>query len=72
MIERPMIIRMPTASRPQQRYDHLLRDLVQRCRIDATDALRVIATMIANASWLNTQRWPKRSSHGSWMTSRHG
>jgi hypothetical protein len=28
--ERPMIIRMPTASRPQQRYDHRLRDLVQR------------------------------------------
>jgi putative transposase len=25
-----MIIRMPTASRPQQRYDHRLRDLVQR------------------------------------------
>jgi putative transposase len=28
--ERPMIIRMTTASRPQQRYDHRLRDLVQR------------------------------------------
>jgi hypothetical protein len=25
-----MIIRMPTTSRPQQRYDHRLRDLVQR------------------------------------------
>ena len=25
-----MIIRMTTASRPQQRYDHRLRDLVQR------------------------------------------
>jgi hypothetical protein len=28
--ERQMIIRMPTASRQQQRYDHRLRDLVQR------------------------------------------
>jgi hypothetical protein len=28
--ERPMIIRMTTTSRPQQRYDHRLRDLVQR------------------------------------------
>jgi hypothetical protein len=28
--ERPMIIRMTTASRPQQRDDHRLRDLVQR------------------------------------------
>jgi hypothetical protein len=26
----PMILRMPTTSRPQQRYDHRLRDLVQR------------------------------------------
>ena len=30
MSERPMIIRMTTRSRPQQRYDHRLRDLVQR------------------------------------------
>ena len=30
MSERPMIIRMRTTSRPQQRYDHRLRDLVQR------------------------------------------
>ena len=30
MSERPMIIRMTTTSRPQQRYDHRLRDLVQR------------------------------------------
>jgi hypothetical protein len=28
--ERPMIIRMTTTSRPQQRYDHRLRDLVRR------------------------------------------
>jgi hypothetical protein len=28
--ERPMIVRMPCTSRPQQRYDHRLRDLVQR------------------------------------------
>jgi hypothetical protein len=28
--ERPMIIRMTTVSRPQQRYDHRLRALVQR------------------------------------------
>jgi hypothetical protein len=28
--DRPIIIRMPTTSRPQQRYDHRLRDLVQR------------------------------------------
>ena len=28
--DRPMIIRMRTTSRPQQRYDHRLRDLVQR------------------------------------------
>ena len=30
MSERPMIIPMTTTSRPQQRYDHRLRDLVQR------------------------------------------
>ena len=30
MSERPMIIRMTTTARPQQRYDHRLRDLVQR------------------------------------------
>ena len=30
MSERPMIIRMTTRSRPQRRYDHRLRDLVQR------------------------------------------
>ena len=30
MGERPMIYRMSTTSRPQQRYDHRLRDLVQR------------------------------------------
>jgi hypothetical protein len=28
--ERPMIISMPTTARPQQRYDHRLRNLVQR------------------------------------------
>jgi hypothetical protein len=28
--ERLMIIRMTTPARPQQRYDHRLRDLVQR------------------------------------------
>jgi hypothetical protein len=28
--ERPMIIRMTTRSHPQRRYDHRLRDLVQR------------------------------------------
>jgi hypothetical protein len=28
--QRPMIIRMTTTSRPQQRHDHRLRDLVQR------------------------------------------
>src|SRR5688572_1494105 len=28
--EQPMIVRMPSTSRPQQRYDHRLRDLVQR------------------------------------------
>jgi hypothetical protein len=28
--KRPMIIRMTTVFRPQQRYDHRLRDLVQR------------------------------------------
>jgi hypothetical protein len=30
--ERPMIIRMTTRSRRQRRYDHRLRDLVQRTR----------------------------------------
>jgi hypothetical protein len=30
MWERPMIISMPTTARPQQRYDHRLRNLVQR------------------------------------------
>jgi hypothetical protein len=28
--DRPIILEMPTMSRPQQRYDHRLRDLVQR------------------------------------------
>jgi hypothetical protein len=28
--DRPIVIRMPTTSRPQQRYDHRLRDLVRR------------------------------------------
>ena len=28
--DRPIILQMPTMSRPQQRYDHRLRDLVQR------------------------------------------
>ena len=28
--ERPMIISMPTTARPQQRYDHRLRNLIQR------------------------------------------
>jgi hypothetical protein len=28
--DRATIIRMPTTSRPQQRYDHRLRDLVRR------------------------------------------
>ncbi len=28
--KRPMIISMPTTARPQQRYDHRLRNLVQR------------------------------------------
>jgi hypothetical protein len=30
--DRPMIIGMRTTSRPQQRYDHRLRDLVHRTR----------------------------------------
>ena len=30
MRERPKIILMPTTTRPQQRYDHRLRNLVQR------------------------------------------
>ena len=30
MRERPMIISMPTTARPQHRYDHRLRNLVQR------------------------------------------
>jgi hypothetical protein len=28
--DRPIIVRMPSTSRPQQRYNHRLRDLVQR------------------------------------------
>jgi len=28
--EQPMLLSMPTTARPQQRYDHRLRDLVQR------------------------------------------
>jgi len=30
VMERPMIVSMPTTARPQQRYDHRLRNLVQR------------------------------------------
>ena len=37
MRERPMIIPMPTTARPQQRYDHRLRNLVQ-CTGDVTVA----------------------------------
>ena len=49
--ERPMIIRMPTASRPQQRYDHRLRDLVQRTG-DLTIATKLGVPRSTARGWL--------------------
>jgi len=49
--ERPMIIPMPTASRPQQRYDHRLRDLVQRSG-DLTIATKLGVPRSTARGWL--------------------
>ena len=46
-----MIIRMPTTSRPQQRYDLRLRDLVQRTR-DLTIATDLGVPRSTARGWL--------------------
>jgi hypothetical protein len=49
--ERPMIIRMTTRSRPQRRYDHRLRDLVQRTG-DLTIATDLGVPRLTARGWL--------------------
>jgi hypothetical protein len=49
--ERPMIIGMTTTSRPQQRYDHRLRDIVQRTR-DLTIATDLGVPRSTALGWL--------------------
>jgi putative transposase len=49
--ERPMIVRMPSTSRPQQRYDHRLRDLVQRTG-DLTIATNLEVPRSTARGWL--------------------
>ena len=51
--ERPMIIRMTTTARPQQRYDHRLRDLVQRTG-DLTIATDLGVPRSTARGWLRT------------------
>jgi hypothetical protein len=49
--ERPMIISMPTTARPQQRYDHRLRELVQRTG-DVTIATDLGVPRLTARGWL--------------------
>jgi hypothetical protein len=49
--ERPMIIPMPTTGRPQQRYDHRLRDLVQGTG-DVTIATDLGVPRTTDRGWL--------------------
>jgi hypothetical protein len=49
--ERAMIISMPTAARPQQRYDHRLRNLVQGTR-DVTIATYVGVPRSTALGWI--------------------
>jgi hypothetical protein len=51
--ERPMIIRMTNRSRPQRRYDHRLRDLVQRTG-DLTIATDLGVPRSTARGWLGT------------------
>jgi hypothetical protein len=51
--ERPMIISMPTAARLQQRYDHRLRNLVQRTG-DVTVATDLGVPRSTARGWLGT------------------
>ena len=53
-----MIIRMTTASRPQQRYDHRLRDLVQRAG-DLTIATKLGVPRSTARGWLRVAAKPK-------------
>ena len=50
--ERPMIIPVTTVARPQQRYDHRLRDLVQRTR-DLTLAADLGVPRSTARGWLD-------------------
>jgi len=49
--ERPMIISMPTMARPQRRYDHRLRNLVQRTG-DVTSATDLGVPHSTARGWL--------------------
>src|SRR6202022_1502509 len=49
--ERPMIMSMPTTARPQQRYDHGLRNLVQRAE-DVTVATDLGVPRSTARGWL--------------------
>ena len=51
MSERTIIISMPTTSRPQQRYDHRLRNLVQRTE-DVTIATDLGVPRSTARGWL--------------------
>ena len=53
MRERPMIIPMTTTARPEQRYDHRLRDLVQRTAdvTIATDLGSIARRPVGGSAW---------------------
>ena len=51
--ERPMIISMPTTARLQQRYDHRLRNLVQRAG-DVTVSIDLGVPHSTALGWLGT------------------
>src|SRR5216684_7142050 len=51
--ERPMIMSMPTTAHPQQRYDHRLRNLVQRTA-DVTVATDLGVPRSTSRGWLGT------------------
>jgi hypothetical protein len=52
--ERRMIMSMPTTARPQQRYDHRLRDLVHRTR-DVTVATNLGIPRSTARGWLGAE-----------------
>ena len=64
---RPMIIRMMTTSRPQQRYDHRLRDLVQRTG-DLTIAMDLGVPRSTARGWLGAAATVVVSLEGADLT----